>query len=53
MAKTNFLIEINVAAIKIMAAIVESLPYNEIIECYLHPADNQGKIETILLANLF
>ena len=46
-------VEINIQMINKLAAKVEQLPHAEIIECYLNPADNRGRLEKILMEHLY
>ncbi|MHA1821040.1 MAG: xylose isomerase, partial [Promethearchaeota archaeon] len=45
-------IELNIKAITKMNEKIEGLPHDEIIECYLDPANNRGRLEDILIENL-
>nr|MDO8134677.1 TIM barrel protein [Candidatus Njordarchaeum guaymaensis] len=46
-------VEININVIRKMISGIERLPHEEIVECYLHPSSNRGKLEKILLEHLF
>jgi len=46
-------VEININVIKKMIEVVESLPHEEIIEGYMNPMNNRGKIEKIMLDYLY
>jgi len=45
-------VEINTKALRIINERIESLPHDRIIDCYLHPSRNRGKLEEILLNSL-
>jgi len=45
-------IEINIKVIKKLAEKIEKLPHEEIIDCYLEPENNRGKLEEIMLEYL-
>ncbi len=42
-------VKINIRALHIMKKRIDELPYEELIEAYLNPAENRGKIEMIYL----
>jgi len=46
-------VEINIQMINKLTQKVEKLPHDDIIECYLKPAKNRGRLEKILLDNLY
>ncbi|MHA1265912.1 MAG: sugar phosphate isomerase/epimerase family protein [Candidatus Helarchaeota archaeon] len=46
-------VQINIEVITKLIEIVESLPHEEIIQCYLHPEDHRGRIEKIMLNYLY
>ncbi len=45
-------IELNYKALSIMNERIDSLPHEEIIECYLNPGENRGRLEDILLNSM-
>jgi xylose isomerase len=46
-------IEININMIKKLAAKVDALPHDKIIDCYIHPDKNRGTLEKILMDKLY
>ena len=44
---------INVSMVRKLAARVDNLPYDEIVDCYLHPESNRGSLERILMDHLY
>jgi xylose isomerase len=46
-------VELNIKMINKLVAKVEKLPHEKIIECDLHPAQNRGELEKILMKELF
>jgi xylose isomerase len=45
-------IEINTKAVRIINERIESLPHERIIDCYINPSRNRGKLEEILLNSM-
>lgn len=45
-------VEINTKALNIMNERIERLPHEDIINCYLDPAKNRGRLETILIESM-
>jgi xylose isomerase len=46
-------VEININMIKKLAAKVDKLPHDRIVECFLKPEQHRGEIEKILMENLY
>lgn len=46
-------IEISIKAINKLNKKIDNLPNEDVIDCYLKPADNRGRLEEILLENVF
>ncbi|MHA1728717.1 MAG: sugar phosphate isomerase/epimerase family protein [Promethearchaeota archaeon] len=46
-------VEINVKMVEKMLKKLDKLPHYEIIDCYLHPDKNRGKLENILMKYLY
>jgi xylose isomerase len=46
-------VEINITMIKKMAAKLEKIPHDEVIDCFLRPSQKRGSLEKILMEHLY